>query len=108
VISVDLYARVRLLLLMHTRPRVHRAPGIPAHPLFFKRVRKLWQTSSMACCENANLCLVVTSYFSVIARSPCDEAIHLASLLLSDGIFAYARNDGFRLLEIELSCHRPA
>jgi len=34
VISVDLYARVRNSLLMHTRPRVHRAPGIPARPPF--------------------------------------------------------------------------
>jgi len=39
VISVDLYARVRNSLLMHTRPRVHRAPGIPARPLF-SRVRQ--------------------------------------------------------------------
>src|SRR5665213_2159178 len=39
---------------------------------------------------------------SVIARSPCDEAIHSCSLACCTmDCFAYARNDGFLAFEIQ-------
>ena len=44
MLSAALYARVRLTTLLHTRPRVQRAPGIPC-ALFLQEVRKLRQTS---------------------------------------------------------------
>jgi hypothetical protein len=44
------------------------------------------QTSGASRRENADVCL------AVIARSPCDEAIH--SFLLLHGLLRFARNDG--------------
>jgi hypothetical protein len=40
MLSAALYARVRLTTLLHARPRVQRAPGIPC-ALLMREVRKL-------------------------------------------------------------------
>jgi hypothetical protein len=55
MLPLNLYARVRFcLLLLHTRPRVQRAPGLPC-ALFFVGEMNL-QTSGAVCRENAELC----------------------------------------------------
>src|SRR5665213_899189 len=73
-----------LPLLLHTRPRVHRAPGIP-HALWFEGGRfmaSLEQKSMLRDREPVPQRQPVfrrhraLQYLNVIARSPCDEAIH--------------------------------
>src|SRR5665213_2464446 len=73
-----------LPLLLHTRPRVHRAPGIP-HALWFEGGRfmaSLEQKSMLRDREPVSQRQPVfrrhraLQYLNVIARSPCDEAIH--------------------------------
>src|SRR6266567_7562845 len=44
MLSAALYARVRILLPLHTRPRVQRAPGVPC-ALFFGRRETILKTS---------------------------------------------------------------
>src|ERR1700757_3129655 len=71
------YSCAYLLPIAHTRLRVHRAPGIP-HALCFQGGR-YWQTSDALRREIARVCLDFTT---VIARSPCDEAIQPARCLM--------------------------
>jgi hypothetical protein len=54
---------------LHTRPRAHRAPGIPC-ALNSERAGINEYLAQKPCGEIAKLCL------AVIARSSCDEAIH--------------------------------
>jgi hypothetical protein len=50
---LDLYARVRIFLcILHTRPRVQRAPGFPC-ALFCQEGRKLRQSSGASRREDA-------------------------------------------------------
>src|ERR1700688_759671 len=55
--------------ILHTRPRAHRAPGIPC-ALNSERAGINVNLAKKAFGEIAKLCLYV------IARSTCDEAIH--------------------------------
>ena len=82
-----------LPLPLHTRPRAHRAPGIPC-ALNSERAGINEYLAKKAFGEIAELRL------AVIARSPCDEAIHcsLAAFAAMD-CFAGARNDGVRPFE---------
>ena len=43
-------------------------------------------------------CGVVFEWITVIARSPCDDAIH-SFLAWRDGLLRFARNDGFKTLD---------
>jgi hypothetical protein len=78
--SAALYARVRFFSThLHTRPRVQRASGIPCSLI---RGRNDRQTSGKPCREIADVYLVAgwnQNSLNVIARSPRDEAIHLAT-----------------------------
>ena len=72
--------------LMHTRPRVHRAPGIPAHPLF-EGVRKLkanLEQSVLRECEPVSQC-------ALMSHRHCEEPLRrsnplLLRYLLRDGL----------------------
>jgi hypothetical protein len=73
--------------ILHTRPRVQRASGFPCALFFVEGKEFSLQTSGGSRRGNAKVC------HAVIARSPCDEAIHLSACCAMD-CFASARNDG--------------
>src|SRR5665213_3514340 len=97
-----------LLLFMHTRPRVHRAPGIPARPLFGGR-KEIASLEQKACCEIEKLCLDVIP----MSQRHCEEPLRrsnpfLLLSLLRDGLLRIngrafarplARNDGRKLFQ---------
>src|SRR3979409_578660 len=62
-------------------------------------------TSGASRRENAEVCLSLDVYLSVIARSPCDEAIHSFFTRLY-GLLRFARNDG-RGVAPHSPRHRP-
>ena len=70
-----------LPLPLHTRPRAHRAPGIPC-ALNSERAGHRSKTRGVCAGEIANSCP------AVIARSSCDEAIHssLAAFAAANGL----------------------
>src|ERR1700733_12147423 len=82
-----------LPLPLHTRPRAHRPPGIPC-ALNSERAGINEYLAKKAFGEIAKPCL------AVIARSPCDEAIHTCFAAAMD-CFACARNDGVETSVLE-------
>jgi len=55
MLPLNLYARVRFLTrVLHTRPRVQRAPGLPC-ALWFPRAATKMQTSGRSCREIAKV-----------------------------------------------------
>src|SRR5450631_155783 len=81
-----------LPLLLHTRPRAHRAPGIPC-ALDIERAGNLEQTSGVERREIAKV------WLHVIARSESDEAIH-SSFAPRDELLRFARNDDLRFRRV--------
>ncbi len=69
----------------HTRLRVQRAPGVP-HALFG---RKIHQRLGRIAPRGRSR---IQNYRGVIARSPCDEAIH-SFFARHNGLLRFARND---------------
>jgi hypothetical protein len=74
---------VCFVFISHARLRVHRAPGIP-HALCSEGGNKWIPRAKKSCGENAVVCPVV------IARSTCDEAIHLSACRAMDCFAALA------------------
>src|SRR5665213_362321 len=87
------------LVGLHTRPRVHRAPGIPARPLFSRAAEnngkpRAVRAARMRTHVLRTLCLEVTPMF----QRHCEELLRRSNpfLLLACralDCFAYARND---------------
>ena len=80
----NLYARVRILLhLLHTRPRVRRAPGLPCALVFEGKVflQNFGRNALREC--------------GGVSSRHCErsEAIHLAEER-KNGLLRFARNDG--------------
>src|ERR1700689_2112013 len=73
-----------LLLLLHTRPRAHRTPGIPC-ALNSERAGINEHLAKKAFGEIAKPCPAVIARSALVRRSPpsgeggCDEAIHLST-----------------------------
>jgi hypothetical protein len=100
MLPLNLYARVRLLMcVLHTRPRVQRAPGLPC-ALFFLEGQRSYKTPGVSRRGVAKLYLDLTSLRANGSRerAPDDrlrEAIH-SFFVLRDGLLRFARNDEFR------------
>src|SRR3984957_18659668 len=96
-----------LPLPLHTRPRAHRAPGIPC-ALNSERAGIKSKTRGVCAGEIAKVCLAVIARSTLVRQSPpsgeggCDEAIHLSACSAMD-CFAYARNDGLMRDHLDLA-----
>src|ERR1700685_2926401 len=75
--------------ILHTRPRAHRAPGIPC-ALNSERAGIKSKTRGVCAGEIAKVCLAVIARSTLVRRSPpsgeggCDEAIHLSACCAMD------------------------
>src|SRR6202451_2045617 len=81
--------------ILHTRPRAHRAPGIPC-ALNSERAGIKSKTRGVCAGEIAKSCLNVIARSTFVRRSPpsgeggCDEAIHLSACRTMDCFAALA------------------
>src|SRR5690242_9083904 len=87
MLSAALYARVRLTTLLHTRPPVQRAPGIPC-ALLLREVRNPVKPRALrAAGSRSRVRATTTSLRGAKRRSnPCSRMRHY-------GLLRFARND---------------
>ena len=107
MISVDLYARVRLLLFMHTRPRVHRAPGIPARPLHLRGGRLMASLEQPVLRDREPVSQRHSHVSTSLRGALATKQSTLASSLAARWIASLTLAMTFRVLKFNLSCHHP-